>query len=98
MCKYLLELSLFEGLAKKYCMKTLALSALMLSDSVLKVKSDSKILDNERVEKETLMHCFKDMCMALQNLSRPNMKLRAIKKKYNDEKYMGVSRFRIEQR
>jgi hypothetical protein len=44
------------------------------------------------------MRCFKDMCLALQNISRPNLKLKAIKKKYADEKYMGVSRFRIEQK
>ena len=49
MCKYIIELSLFEGLAKEYCMKTLVLSALMLADSVLKVKSDTKILDNDRI-------------------------------------------------
>ncbi len=70
----------------------------MLSDSVLKVKSDTKMLDNEKIEKETLMKCFKDMCMALQNISRPNMKLKAIKKKYGDEKFLAVSRFRIEQK
>jgi hypothetical protein len=77
-------------------MKTLVLSGLMLSDSVLKVKTDTRVLDNDRVEKETLMKCFKEMCMALQNVSKPNLKLKAIKKKYNDDKYMGVSRFRIE--
>lgn len=44
------------------------------------------------------MKCFKDMCTSFQNISRPNIKLRAIKKKYADEKYMGVSRFRIEHR
>jgi hypothetical protein len=27
----------------------------------MKVKSDSKILDNEKVDKETIMHCFKDL-------------------------------------
>jgi hypothetical protein len=84
MCKYIIELSLFEGLAKEYCMKTIVLSALMLADSVLKVKSDSKILDNDRIEKETLMRCFKDMCLALQNISRPNLKLKALKKKFAD--------------
>jgi len=31
-------------------MKTIVLSAIMLSDSVLKVKSDTKILDNEKIE------------------------------------------------
>jgi hypothetical protein len=51
MCKYLIELALFEGLGKNYCMKTLVLSALMLSDSILKVKSDSKVLDNDKVDK-----------------------------------------------
>jgi hypothetical protein len=51
MCKYLLELSLFEGLGKNYCMKTLVLTALMLSDSILKVKSDSRVLDNDKTEK-----------------------------------------------
>lgn len=96
MCKYLMELALFEGIGKEFCMKTLVLSGLMLSDSVLKVKTDTRVLDNDRVEKDTLMRCFKEMCMALQNISKPNLKLKAIKKKYNDDKYMGVSRFRIE--
>jgi hypothetical protein len=32
-------------------MKTLVLSALMLSDSILKVKSNSSALDNDRIEK-----------------------------------------------
>lgn len=41
------------------------------------------------------MHCFKEMCMALQNVSKPNLKLKAVKKKFSDEKYMGVSKFRI---
>lgn len=70
----------------------------MLSDSVLKVKTDTKVLDNERIEKETLMKCFKEMCLALQNNSRPNLKLKALKKKFADEKYFGVSRVRIEQK
>lgn len=64
-------------------MKTLVLTALMLSDSILKVKSDSRALDNDKIEKETLMNCFKDMCTAMQNASRPNLKLKAIKKKYS---------------
>jgi hypothetical protein len=51
MCKYLLELSLFEGLGKNYCMKTLVLTAIMLSDSIFKVKSDSRTLDNEKIDK-----------------------------------------------
>ncbi len=42
------------------------------------------------------MKCFKDMCLALQNTSRANYKLKALKKKYSEERYMGVSRFRIE--
>jgi hypothetical protein len=95
MCKYLLELSLFEGLGKNYCMKTLVLTALMLSDSILKVKSDSRVLDNDKADKETLMGCFKDMCTAMQSICRLNLKLRAIKKKYSHERYMEVSKFRI---
>lgn len=51
MAKYIIELSLFEGLAKEYCMKTIVLSALMLTDSVLKVKTDTRILDNDKIEK-----------------------------------------------
>jgi hypothetical protein len=46
MGKYLLELSLFEGMGKTYCVRTLVLSALMLADSVLKGKSDTKPLDH----------------------------------------------------
>lgn len=44
MCKYIIELSLFEGLGKEYCMKTLVLSSIMLADSVLKTKSESRLL------------------------------------------------------
>jgi hypothetical protein len=79
-------------------MKTLVISAIMLSDSIFKVKTDSKGLEgdnNDKVEKETLMKCFKEMCLALQNTSKVNNKLRAIRKKYSDEKYLGVAKFRI---
>lgn len=67
-------------------MKTLVLTSLMLSDSILKTKSDTRVLDN--IDKETLMSCFKEMCTAMQNHSRPGVKLRAIKKKYSMEKYL----------
>ena len=76
-------------------MKTMVLSALMLSDSVLKTKSENKMLEADR---ESIMKCFKEMCLALQSTGRPNLKLRAIKKKYSGEKYMGVGKFRIEAR
>jgi hypothetical protein len=59
MCKYIIELSLFEGIAKDFCMKTLVLSGLMLTDSVLKVKTDSQLIGKDQVEKESLMKCFK---------------------------------------
>jgi hypothetical protein len=48
MCKFILELSLFEGLGREYCMKTMVLSALMLADSVLKTKSENKMLEAEK--------------------------------------------------
>lgn len=83
MCKYIIELSLFEGLGKDYCMKTLVLASLMLADAVLKVKTDKKVLQEEQAEKETLMKCFKEMCIALQNASRPSLKLKALKKKFS---------------
>ena len=95
MCKYIIELSLFEGLGREYCMKTLVVSAIMLSDSVLKTKSDSKMLESD---KDCIMKCFKDMCQALTNVCRPTLKLKAIKKKYGQERFMGVGKFRIEQR
>lgn len=44
------------------------------------------------------MKCFKDMCQALTNMCRPNLKLKAIKKKYGLQKFMGVGKFRIEAR
>lgn len=44
------------------------------------------------------MKCFKDMCQALTNICRPGLKLKAIKKKFASEKYMGVGKFRIEAR
>ena len=84
MGKYLIQLSILEGISKDFCLKTLVLSAFMLSDSLLRVKTNTEILDKDKMEKEILMHCFKEMCMALQNVSKPNLKLRAIKKKYSD--------------
>jgi hypothetical protein len=80
MCKYIIELSLFEGLGKEYCAKTLVLSSIMLSDSVLKTKSESRMLDADR---DSIMKCFKDMCSALTNACRPTIKLKAIKKKFS---------------
>lgn len=76
----------------------MVISALMLADSVLKGKSDTKALDGDRPDRETLMRCFKDMCLALEKASKSGVKLRAIKKKYSSDKYMGVARFRIEQK
>lgn len=77
-------------------MKTLVLSAIMLSDSVLKVKTDSTVLESPKMEKDQLMRCFKEMCLALQNASKHGGKLKAIKKKYAEERFYGVARFRIE--
>lgn len=67
----------------------------MLSDSMFKVKTEATVLDSNKMEKEALMKCFKEMCVALQNSSRATQKLRAIKKKYSDEKYFGVARLKI---
>jgi hypothetical protein len=44
------------------------------------------------------MGCFKDMCAAMQNVTRPNAKHRAIRKKYSHDRYMEVAKFRIEPR
>ena len=44
------------------------------------------------------MKCFKEMCIALQNASRPSLKLKAIKKKYSVDKFQSVARLRIEAR
>jgi hypothetical protein len=38
------------------------------------------------------------MCLALEKASKSGAKLRAIKKKFSSDKYMGVARFRIEQK
>ena len=76
-------------------MKTIVVSSIMLANSVLKTTSDSKLLD---VEKESMTKCFKEMCNALTNVCRPSLKLKAIKKKYTQDKYMSVGKFRIEQR
>ncbi len=93
MCKYLIELSLFDNIAKEYCMKTIVVSSMMLSDSVLKVKTECKGL--EEVSKEQMTRCFRDMCLCLQNVSKSGLKLKAIKKKYCSEKYHNVGKFRI---
>ena len=71
----------------------MVISAIMLSDSVLKTKSESRPLDSDR---DSIMRCFKEMCQGLTNVCRPSLKLKAIKKKFNSEKYMGVAKFRIE--
>lgn len=46
MAKFIIELALFEGLAKEFCMKTIVAAAITLSDSALKVKTDIKVLEN----------------------------------------------------
>lgn len=56
---------------------------MMLSDAVLKMKTDKKSLD-EPLDKDILMKCFKEMCLVLQNASKPNLKLKALKKKFNN--------------
>jgi hypothetical protein len=67
----------------------------MLADSIFKIKTDIKILENEKLDKEMQMRCFKEMCVLIQNQSKPTNKLKAIKKKYSDEKYMGVAKYKI---
>lgn len=56
---------------------------MMLSDAVLKTKTEKKSLD-EQIDKDILMKCFKEMCIALQNASKPSLKLKALKKKFNN--------------
>lgn len=76
-------------------MRTLVLGAIMLSDSVFKLKSESRMLEGEKLDKEVMMQCFKELCVVLQNASKPLAKLKAIRKKYMEEKRMGVSKLRI---
>ena len=70
----------------------------MLSDSVLKTKTDSSVLSHVKIEKDVVMKCFKEMCLALQSASKGGAKLKAIRKKYQDDRFYGVARFRIDQR
>lgn len=76
-------------------MKTLVLSCIMLADSVLKQKTESKLLEGERLERDSVMSCFKEVCVVLQNASKQSTKTKAIRRKYLDESRMAVAKFRI---
>ena len=42
MTKYVIELALFDGLGKEHCMKTLTESAVMVAQSVLKMRGEGE--------------------------------------------------------
>ena len=44
MCKFLLEISIISNFGKDFTINTLVLSAITLSDSIFKTKSDVKLL------------------------------------------------------
>lgn len=52
LCKYLLESSLLEGLARKYEPHTLVTAALTVSDSALKTKTEPKLQPTQKVHKD----------------------------------------------
>lgn len=80
LCKYLLELSLFEGVARKYAPYTLVTAALSISESVLKIKAELKLQANEKAPREEISACFKDICCLLQGGNKYD--LTAIRRKY----------------
>ena len=52
LCKYLLELSLFDGLAKKYEPHTLVMTAISISDHVLKTKTEIKLQPTLKIHRD----------------------------------------------
>jgi hypothetical protein len=51
MAKYLVELAILEGISKDFSLKSVVVSAFMLSDSLLRVKTNTEILEKDKVEK-----------------------------------------------
>lgn len=60
MCKFLLELSVIAGLYKNFNTATLVLASITLTDSIFKIKSEIKLLDEiQKPDKDTLLKCFR---------------------------------------
>jgi hypothetical protein len=98
MCKYLLELGMISGMNKKYDQTMLVLGSITISDSIFKLKSDVKVLeDGQKPEKETLMKCFKEMCDILKECHK-HKKFNAVIKKYQKDKYSKVAKIKISQK
>ena len=93
LCKYLLELSLFDGLAKKYDPYTLVVGAIEVSDHVLKTKTEIKLEPSKKISREDKNACFKDLCILMQGGTKHD--LVAIKKKYGKSRYQNVSKLRL---
>lgn len=98
MCKFLLELAAIAGLYKNYNTATLVLASITLTDSIFKIKSEIKLLDEmQKPDKETLLKCFREMCNLLQECSSQK-KFNAVVKKFQKEKYSKVAKIKISQK
>lgn len=93
LCKYAIETALFEGLAKKHAPLTLVAAAMALSENALKFKWESRLAPSERVGKQELAECMKELCVAMQAGNK--FELSALKRKYAKSKHHQVAKMRI---
>lgn len=92
-CKYLLELALFEGVAKFYDPLTMVNAAISLSDSVFKNKTKLKLQPSQKVVTQQVKGCFKEMAALLEGGNK--YELKAVRRKYARNKYHCVAKFTL---
>lgn len=93
LCKYALELAIFEGLAKKYSPQTMVMAALNLVDNVLKCKVEPKLQPINKINKIEVMECFKEICLFMQNNNKYD--LTALRRKYAKSRNHQVSKIKL---
>lgn len=93
--KYLVETALLDGtIPEKYPPVAIAISAVMLADSVFGTKSEVKWLrERAAIPKEALLRCFRELYRLAQEEGSHG--LTAIKRKYMKEKFNKVSKIKI---
>ena len=93
LCKYAIELAIFEGLAKKYSPQTMVMAALALVDNVLKIRVEPKLQPSVKISKTEMMECFKEMCFLMQGNNKYD--LTALRRKYAKSRNHQVSKIRL---
>ena len=93
MCKYLIELALFEGTARKYAPYTLVMGALSVAESAFKIKANIKLEPSIKVPRDDMLSCFKDLCVLLQSPNKYD--LSALKRKFGKSRYQQVSKLKL---